>query len=178
MVYQYWVVKNEHIFITFGFLAELLNAAGDYYTTLKISDISSSCSSTLFWLQSYSMNFSHCPGHVFYRFQKELFLTSPFFLRPSSPFSRLPCLLLPTGNCRIKGETSLNFLFLHIQICLYWDQFYLLSCSCVLYFSLLSYKGNLQLSLHPLSYICKVFLSLCIPLTVRAGSTYQKANEA
>jgi hypothetical protein len=46
MVYEYWVIKNQHISIRFGFSTELLNAAGDYHTTLKTGD--SSCSSILF----------------------------------------------------------------------------------------------------------------------------------
>ena len=58
IVYEYWVIKNQHISITFGFSAELLNAAGVYHTTLKTGDISSSCSSILFGLQSYSANSS------------------------------------------------------------------------------------------------------------------------
>lgn len=48
MVYEYWIVKKQHISITFGFLAELPNAARDYHTMLKTGDVSRLCSSILF----------------------------------------------------------------------------------------------------------------------------------
>ena len=94
------MVKNQQISITLGLSAELLNAAGDYHTTLKLVTFQVRVLQLYFDFSTTQQTF-HIAMSSLLEVPKMLIPKLLFFFWHNSPFtfSRQPCLLLPIENC-------------------------------------------------------------------------------